>query len=309
MSIADAESMAIHLYFVVACVVLWAYDYSLTFASEVSLIWDSPWTPLKVLYIFSRYWSSVALCILIYYHFSDDITVERCLVAERFMTWSLNISMCSAEIILTIRTWAVWERSRKVTIFLCLLFAAIWIPTFILMGFWEGTIHYSAVPREIVPSGCWPEMTSSLYFINYILLAIFEGVLLIMISIKAYMALNTGLPDSILFQAVYLNGVLYYIYLFILSVINIMISMHVSREFANLLGVLQQVMHSLLAGRMLLELREWGQRTVHRCKDFGMSFREHVNAMEFQEGSMPLGDDAGENHEVIKTTPIMLTDP
>jgi len=31
------------------------------------------------------------------------------------------------------------------------------------------------VPREIVPSGCWPEVTSPLYYVNYVLIAVFEG--------------------------------------------------------------------------------------------------------------------------------------
>jgi len=43
-------------------------------------------------------------------------------------------------------------------------------------------------------------------------------------------------------------------------------------------------MHSLLAGRMLLELHQWGQQTVRgdEFKDFGSSFAEQVNASEFE---------------------------
>lgn len=41
-------------------------------------------------------------------------------------------------------------------------------------------------------------------------------------------------------------------------------------------------MHSLLAGRMLLQLREWGKVTI-RGQDFGSSFSDHVNTLEFQQ--------------------------
>jgi len=304
------DSLSIQLYVDVACVALWAYDHSLTFTKELSLIWNTPWKFPKVLYIVSRYWSTVTLTILLYYHFSDDISVENCLISGRFVTWSIGIGMCSAEIILTIRTWAVWGRSRKAGIFLSVFFAVIWIPGFIIIGFWEGTAKYASVPREIVPSGCWPEVTSSLYSVSYILIAIFEGVLLIMISIKGYTALSEGPVDPKFFRAVYLNGILCYIYLFTLSVINIMINMHVSRNYANLLSVFQQVMHSLLAGRMLLELREWGKRTVRgdEFPDFGSTFPEHVNALEFQAALVSI-DDPVETDDTEITPMIQMADP
>jgi hypothetical protein len=191
-------------------------------------------------------------------HFSTHISVKLCLGMSRFVTckiyvifgyclpltcslrvnrhwhvlsrkWAHCISIDSIlnfmPVILTIRTWAVWGRSRRVAIFLSIFFAAMWIPGFIVMGFWEGTVECKcscchvqpatnwrlatdvSVPREIVPSGCWPEVQSSSYYISYVLLAIFEGgvlsaqmilhtsvywsyslVLLIMMSIKAHKA-------------------------------------------------------------------------------------------------------------------------
>jgi len=289
----DLQSIPIQLYIDVACVTVWGYDHYLTFASEISLIWNAPWTFPKVLYIVSRYWSSVTLIILIYYHFTHDISVAHCLIAQRFVTWSINIGMCSAEIILTIRTWAVWERSRKVAIFLCIFFAAIWIPGFIVMGFWEGTLEYVPVPRQMVRSGCWPQVQSPLYYVSYILIAIFEGVLLIMMSIKGYMAVKSGPLDSHFFQTVYMDGILYYFYLFTLSVINIMINMHAPKDYANLLAVLQQIMHSLLAGRMLLHLRAWGMQSIRgkEFKDFGSSFAVHVNTLELEAALAPINEE------------------
>jgi len=76
---------------------------------------------------------------------------------------SINIGMCLAEsecskssillpfliryleVILTIRTWAVWGRSRKIAIFLSIFFAAIWIPGFVIMGFWEATVECESI--------------------------------------------------------------------------------------------------------------------------------------------------------------------
>jgi hypothetical protein len=66
-------------------------------------------------------------------------------------------------------------------------------------------------------------------------------------------------------------------------------------------------MHSLLAGRMLLQLRDWGKRTIHgdEFKDFGSDFTMHVNALVFEAALVPI-DEADEADET-ETTPMMLT--
>jgi len=84
-----------------------AYDHSLTFASEKSLIWSAPWTFPKVLYILSRYWSTATLDIILYCecffrpfgvalclracqdHFSHGVSVKSCLTSERFVTCNI----------------------------------------------------------------------------------------------------------------------------------------------------------------------------------------------------------------------------
>lgn len=42
------------------------YEFTLTFGSEITLMWNAPWTIPKVLFLLSRYWSSVTLAILLY---------------------------------------------------------------------------------------------------------------------------------------------------------------------------------------------------------------------------------------------------
>jgi hypothetical protein len=48
-------------------------------------------------------------------------------------------------VILTIRTWALWESNRKLGVFLVLLFVITWVPTFILVE--QQNRH--AVEREL----------------------------------------------------------------------------------------------------------------------------------------------------------------
>ena len=66
-------------------------------------------------------------------------------------------------------------------------------------------------------------------------------------------------------------------------------------------------MHSLLAGRMLLQLRDWGKRTVHgdEFKDFGSDFSVHINALVFEAALVPIdeGDEGDETETSLMLTP------
>jgi len=140
-----------------------------------------------------------------------------------------------------------------------------------------------------VPSQCWPIPTSTLYFANYLLAAIYEGVLLIMVAIKGYNARNEGHIDSRLFHAVYMNGIMYYIYLFALSVINIVIHMHAPRYYRDVLSLYQQIMHSLLANRMMLQIRACGKQNVHGddFEDFNSASVLPIDPLVFENANNP----------------------
>jgi len=275
------HSIPIQLYIDMACATLWIYEYILTFGEEISLVWNAPWTIPTVLFLLSRYWPSVTLTILLYHDFQPGLSDENCLASQRFVIWSITATTFVAETILTIRTKAVWGGGRNVTIFLSSLFFVTGIPSIVIVGIWQDTLQLTSVPVEVVPSRCWPITKSSLYFANYILVAICEGVLFTMIAIKGYKALKDGPINSRLFYAVYTNGVMYYVYMFILSVINIVINMHAPHAYGNLFSMFQQVVHSVLACRMLLQLRKCGKQNFRGddLQEFGSAFTLHPNTL------------------------------
>jgi hypothetical protein len=67
-------------------------------------------------------------------------------------------------------------------------------------------------------------------------------------------------------------------------------------------------MHSLLAGRMLLKLRQWGKRSVRgeQFEDFGSSFATHVNSLAFEAALVPIDEEFADTNDT-ETTPMMLT--
>ena len=66
-------------------------------------------------------------------------------------------------------------------------------------------------------------------------------------------------------------------------------------------------MHSLLAGRILLQLRDWGKQTVRGegFKDFGSEFTVHTNALQFEAALVPIDEETDDANDT-ETTPMML---
>lgn len=103
-----------------------------------------------------------------------------------------DLSHIVDEVVLTVRTWAVWEHNRRVGICLWVFFIAIW--TSVTIGTWllglEGK-WYSAVdqymsligvkevltvPTSAIPSGCEALLADDRKIVaNYSLVLVFEG--------------------------------------------------------------------------------------------------------------------------------------
>jgi hypothetical protein len=140
----------------------------LTLPQEVSLIWSARWNLIKVLFLLTRYLPFVDLgivlhceCFLLVLFVGTDLTsvtdrfqqhpdAGTCylLTATKASSWlfvvitSLAESQCLSVIIcvsvvlirylppvmLTVRTWAVWNRDRRLSIGLPIFFVLCWAP-------------------------------------------------------------------------------------------------------------------------------------------------------------------------------------
>ncbi|RDB14913.1 hypothetical protein Hypma_016390 [Hypsizygus marmoreus] len=233
-------------YINVACLALWAYDYFTTLISEVSLVWRSPWSIPKVLFFFTRYVVFITLFVTLYF--------------ARFTNWMINISLCITECSAfdAPNLGGVWPASWHSSLphrgdlnhrDLCV------IPTY-------SFLSAVMVPRQVRLSGCYAIITSKLTPLNYALTVAFYIVTLSLMSIKAYQCLNSGM-DTKFTRIVYLDGTLYYVYLFSISLANLIMNFVLPLGYRGLLSTLQQLLNSMLACRMVLHLRELGKQTTH----------------------------------------------
>ncbi|KAF9010778.1 hypothetical protein BDQ17DRAFT_1346927 [Cyathus striatus] len=90
----------------------------------------------------------------------------------------------------------------------------------------------------------------------WVLLMGMEFINLAFIVVHAFYYLRAGTNRSQLTRAVYHDGILYYLYLFAISTINLIIVLRISSDAVLLLTTMIRVLHSILTCRMILQIRE-----------------------------------------------------
>jgi len=126
---------------------LLVYDYSIVFASEIDLIWQSKFSLMKVLYFLSRYPAFFDTFLTIYTSRAPSVD---CWAINAAASWSTIFGISVAEVILILRTTALWGNSKKVLWGLSLLLAVVVISctvfTYIFLNSQIGASYHSNLP-------------------------------------------------------------------------------------------------------------------------------------------------------------------
>ncbi|KAF7430166.1 hypothetical protein PC9H_005866 [Pleurotus ostreatus] len=206
---------------VLSSAIILVYDYIITFDLEVSLIWfyHSGWSWTTMLYILNRYLPFVDTINGLWHDFVLGIPRDACMLSFQATGWLYVIGISVTEIILTIRTWAIWRRDRRLAAILLLFFAAVWGPKFAVMAIFTKSLQFDPAPY---PSfvGCNLVAANQILFVSWALLMVYQAGILILMAYRGYIGYCSG-GNTALFTAVYRDGILYYLYLFVLSLINI----------------------------------------------------------------------------------------
>ncbi|KAG7089116.1 hypothetical protein E1B28_010825 [Marasmius oreades] len=212
------------------------------------------WSLLTVLYLVQRYLPFFDTAGLIIHHnFGANLSPRICSFDYSISGWSFLIGMLLSEIILTLRVWAVWKRSITVAMGLILFFLACWVPGFVWSAKFLGAVNfatYSNVPGCLIIGG------RQILYLRWVLLMVYDTGILVMILIPGVAAYRRGRRSSELVKTVYQDGVMYYAFTFLTSVINVIVNIALPPDLMFLLSSFERVIHSLLASRAILHIRE-----------------------------------------------------
>ncbi|KAF9500208.1 hypothetical protein BDN71DRAFT_1189847 [Pleurotus eryngii] len=234
----------------VTSVALLLYDYSLTVYAEPSLIWSAPWSLGKALFLLTRYLPFLDGSLSLYRDFGPK--TQRCSLNDNIIGWSLILGTAIAELIMVLRVWALWTRSRWVGVGLALLSAAAIVGTGIVYIKFSQQRSFPAgdIPNQF---GCRPLDGSNTERVIFIIVTVFEILMLILTVTRVL--LDQTLRASSVIRGAYRDGVMYYALLAISSTVNAVMISKTQSPIATMLVLPQRILHSVLSARIILRVR------------------------------------------------------
>ncbi|TFL06115.1 hypothetical protein BDV98DRAFT_652765 [Pterulicium gracile] len=240
--------------FDVASLALLVFDYFLTLDLEVALIWPSGWSLVKVIFLINRYMPFIDVPLALYHQLYRPQSESSCRSLYISTAWMFILGIGLTEFVLVYRTWALYDNSKPLGVALLIYFLAFWIAICYGLSRFLDSLRFLIDPNFPLP-GCIIIDASDHLAFDWILLMVFEsGILLLMLN-KAYRMYLTSRSTTI-FRTVYRDGIMYYVYIYILSLVNLIYIRTQSRALVVVLASLQRVVHSVLTTRLILGLRQ-----------------------------------------------------
>ncbi|EJD38830.1 hypothetical protein AURDEDRAFT_172150 [Auricularia subglabra TFB-10046 SS5] len=149
-----------------------------------------------------------------------------------------------------LRTWAIWGGRRIVMLGLAfLLFVITTVNAWIIVEYTKKT----RVTEMQGFVGCIITSSSHTIGLAWINISAFEFVIVSMTVAKGVEHFRSS--SSTLLASLYRDGILYYIFLFVVSLANMIFVLSAPAEYIVLLAELQRALHSILTCRIILNLR------------------------------------------------------
>ncbi|PFH48720.1 hypothetical protein AMATHDRAFT_49275 [Amanita thiersii Skay4041] len=147
-------------------------DYFLTLDSEVTLIWQSDWRTLKVLFLVMRYTPFVDVTLRLFNRVVPSALRQGCVLSAQIAPVSIAIGLAAAECLLAVRTWCLWNRHRAIGIVIFFLATGGFISIVVLVVQYLISVKYvpSPFPSQ---TPCTISAVDEL-FIAYAILLMFE---------------------------------------------------------------------------------------------------------------------------------------
>ncbi|KAF9070573.1 hypothetical protein BDP27DRAFT_1323504 [Rhodocollybia butyracea] len=246
-------------YFALSGAVLFLYDWMLMLPVELDVVWSEKLRPLNVLYIIQRYMPFVdTVGILLPVFFAKPMEPHTCRVLYSTSAWMFIGGVALTEIILMMRTWALWGKDTKLTVGLTIFFLGCWVPDLYIMHLFLKSQTY--IPSPLPQIGCVILLGGEpILYVGWVILMIYEAVILTLMLIPGVALFRSG-KWSALTTVVYRDGIFYYLFLFGLSVVNLVAVLVLPHVLQNLFFPYQRVMHTILTSRVVLHMRSQSRK-------------------------------------------------
>jgi len=203
-------------YAYVAAIALLIYDYLLTIYAEITLVWYSPWTYTKVLFLLTRYLPMANAYFILYDQLFLNTSADLCPKTFIVNIWLLTFGIISAEIILMVRTWAVWNRDRRIGLILVINLVGGVISSTVGAGLFMDSVTSLPSPYPGF-RGCFFSGTVKYLVQSIMTLVVMDAVVLILMMISAYRSYKCGNSPE-LSNVIHRDAILFYFFMLVCSI-------------------------------------------------------------------------------------------
>ncbi|KAJ7778497.1 hypothetical protein B0H16DRAFT_888790 [Mycena metata] len=197
-------------YFDAAFFTFLTWDTVANFGNEYTYIWRSPSSFIKFLYLWTRYGTFFDTLLPIL-RWNVAIGASSCLIVSKFQGIFTAFGIAITEAILMVRTYALYERSKKLVVFFCVMWLSI-----VGVSLWAA-IHWTESGLQLGEGGglvCLNSYRSSnVVFVTYGSLLFGETVIVLLTLRKAIQTWSLTVSryhPSRLVVNFYRDGIIYY---------------------------------------------------------------------------------------------------
>ncbi|PFH47032.1 hypothetical protein AMATHDRAFT_43207 [Amanita thiersii Skay4041] len=253
-------------YIQVASMTLLLYDHLLTMDLEIDYVWALRLSPVSILYYIAR--------LLAYLEFTLGTLVlfmpakgiyNHCHLVLSFDLYLFVIGTAFGEAILGLRVWAVWNRNRTVGFGLLLLFLGISAGGLISIACVMRSLKVldiSAFPPNFPGpggiTGCFTTELNNAQLGAWVCLLVWDTAVFVLLLIQGLRIHKShfGTTHSKLFRVIFWDGVMYFLYMFALSVVNLIAIYSLPKpDYSELLATILRVIHVSLTSRVVFRTR------------------------------------------------------
>ncbi|THH05143.1 hypothetical protein EW146_g9984 [Bondarzewia mesenterica] len=145
----------------------------------------------------------------------------------------ITIGTLISEAILMLRTYAIWNRERWVQIVLISTVVLVFPPAITVTWLEVTSLEYVPMPSPDLP-GCRLGKASRIIYAAYVLLMLSETMIVTLTGVRAVQHLRATRSPTVV--TLYRDGVLFYVYLFIITLLNVIVPAVAPLEFTNWLA-------------------------------------------------------------------------
>jgi len=178
-------------------------------------------------------------------------------IALRSTTTYLSvITIISSELVLAMRTWAIWQNSLPMLVFLVVLTIVCAAPAIAI-------VERDMATTVVVPDASWNEMqkcqvlmsaVKRAWAVPYISIMMFEAAVLALTLYKVLLCKKVSrTQNSKLLDVLWIDGVIYFVFMFLIGTLNVGLALHVSdSQLRVACEQFQTASHSILSTRIVL---------------------------------------------------------